>query len=151
MSFWTIEKIDLLRKLVSEKLPASKISIRLNCTKSMVSGKVNRLGLKLKGNPKKKIIYKPKKLKYKDVKYDKGIRETQSERIKDITNLKINECRWPEGHPGDPAFFFCAAMVKENKPYCEVHYAIAYVPYRQKSNVPFKEPNSSTRFNFKSR
>lgn len=36
-------------------------------------------------------------------------------------------CCWPIGHPGTKAFRFCDDVALPGKPYCNQHYAIAYV------------------------
>jgi GcrA cell cycle regulator len=40
------------------------------------------------------------------------------------------DCCWPIGHPRTPGFRFCDEASLPGKPYCEVHYAQAYVRVR---------------------
>lgn len=43
-----------------------------------------------------------------------------------LFELEPNDCRWPCGDPCDKDFFFCGGSVVPDKPYCRVHYRIAY-------------------------
>ena|SRR3990167_5096115 len=45
ISFWTESRTAVLKKLHEERLSNALIAVELDCTKGMVSGKINRLGL----------------------------------------------------------------------------------------------------------
>lgn len=48
---------------------------------------------------------------------------------KTLLQLRVNDCRWPLGHPGEEGFGFCAAQVcGEGEAYCARHYLAAYAP-----------------------
>jgi GcrA cell cycle regulator len=47
---WTEERLALLRRLVAEKKTASQIAAVIGCTRNAVSGKANKIGLRLESN-----------------------------------------------------------------------------------------------------
>jgi hypothetical protein len=49
---------------------------------------------------------------------------------KTLLILKENECRWPIGEPRHPDFHFCGALKLAGRPYCEIHWRMAFQPAR---------------------
>jgi GcrA cell cycle regulator len=49
---------------------------------------------------------------------------------KTLFDLGRHDCRWPVGDPQSDLFFFCGAVVEQDKPYCTGHCARAYVETR---------------------
>lgn len=45
---------------------------------------------------------------------------------KTLLELGPGHCRWPCGHPGEEAFFFCGDTQVKDRPYCPSHCSIAY-------------------------
>ena len=54
----------------------------------------------------------------------------KTKKTKTIANLEGNDCRWPIGDPRHPDFHFCGARQAIGRPYCEVHWRMAFVPAR---------------------
>lgn len=44
----------------------------------------------------------------------------------------VHKCQWPLGEPGTKAFRLCGDPARNNRPYCSVHCALAYVPLRER-------------------
>lgn len=99
---WSDEKVELLRRMWEEGVPASEIGSALGTTKNAVIGKAHRLKLNQRENP---IARKPPY----------------------VVELTAHSCRWPEGHPGEAGFHFCGKPVMTGKPYCREHVARAYI------------------------
>lgn len=38
-----------------------------------------------------------------------------------LTDLEVDGCRWPYGHPGKPGFHFCCFTQIKGRPFCFVH------------------------------
>ena len=54
----------------------------------------------------------------------------KSAKKKTIANLEQNECRWPIGDPREEDFHFCGAPQAAGRPYCALHWSMAFVPSR---------------------
>ena len=111
---WTTERVEDLTNLWATGLSASEIGRKLGITKNAVVGKVRRLNLAMRRAP------------------------TAPKRIPNVVTLdrlKSNQCSWPEGEPGQPDFRFCGKPASINKPYCEEHCLIAYVPPKKKQSA----------------
>jgi GcrA cell cycle regulator len=54
----------------------------------------------------------------------------KTQKTKTIANLEKNECRWPIGDPRHADFHFCGARQAAGRPYCELHWGVAFVPSR---------------------
>lgn len=118
---WTDERIELLKSLWAEGLPAGEIGRRLEVTKNAVVGKVHRLGLPKRPSPIKNAVSSsttPRAKPKKKVKADEPIR---------LADLGPGMCSWPIGDPGNPDFHFCGAKSIPGKPYCLAHCEKAYV------------------------
>jgi GcrA cell cycle regulator len=55
---------------------------------------------------------------------------------KTVANIGRNECRWPIGDPRHPDFHFCGAPQVPGRPYCELHWRVAFVPARARQAQP---------------
>jgi GcrA cell cycle regulator len=151
---WTDERVELLKKLWSDGLSASRIAMELGgITRNAVIGKVHRLGLS--GRAKSASSSAPRQRKARSPSqmlrigrggirgntalaraYDMDV-EAEPEVIDNIipigqrrTILELTEstCRWPIGDPGSADFFFCGGNAVSGLPYCAYHARIAYQP-----------------------
>jgi GcrA cell cycle regulator len=55
---------------------------------------------------------------------------------KTLLNLEKNDCRWPIGEPRQPDFHFCGAPQVSGRPYCELHWRMAFQPSRPRHQQP---------------
>jgi GcrA cell cycle regulator len=149
---WTKERVELLKKLWSEGLSASRIAAQLGgVTRNAVIGKVHRLRLlgrgkslsagaareasssshmvrmsqaSIRGNTALAHVYD----------YDAELTPKQIENIIPIRQwcslLELTEqnCHWPIGDPGSGDFVFCGGNSVPGLPYCAYHRRIAYRP-----------------------
>jgi GcrA cell cycle regulator len=151
---WTDERVELLKKLWSDGLSASRIAAELGgITRNAVIGKVHRLGLS--GRAKSASSSAPRQRKARSPSqmlrigrggirgntalahaYDIEV-EAEPEVIDNVipigqrrTILELTEstCRWPIGDPGSGDFFFCGGNAVNGLPYCAYHARIAYQP-----------------------
>ena len=49
---------------------------------------------------------------------------------KKLLDLEKGDCRWPIGEPRLPDFHFCGAPQVADRPYCELHWRMAFQPSR---------------------
>ena len=105
---WTPERAAALIAWWNEGISASEIGRRLSVTKNAVIGKAFRLQL-----PKRRPS-SPDQLDRQSV-----IR---------LERLGAGMCSWPLGAAGEEGFHFCGALAVPGKPYCPMHYKLAYLP-----------------------
>ncbi|NJO34354.1 MAG: hypothetical protein HC869_15720 [Rhodospirillales bacterium] len=55
---------------------------------------------------------------------------------KTITTLERDDCRWPVGDPRSADFHFCGAKALAGRPYCELHWRMAFMPARPRTTSP---------------
>jgi hypothetical protein len=55
---------------------------------------------------------------------------------KTVANIGRDECRWPIGDPRHADFHFCGAPQVPGRPYCELHWRMAFVPARARQAQP---------------
>ncbi|RCL02918.1 MAG: GcrA cell cycle regulator [Candidatus Tokpelaia sp. JSC161] len=163
---WTNERIELLKKLWTEGLSASKIATQLgSITRNAVIGKAHRLKLSGRGKITKhdpKVSSHPSCDSHFSVKTHAHTAFLQSENITKhhtkiqkkhgkhsvisisshhihITLLQLTEssCRWPLGDPLNEDFHFCGAASEEGSPYCSYHSSIAFQPLTERRRVKF--------------
>lgn len=110
-TFWTDERIALLRERWEDGVPARRIAADLahGCTRMMVIGKANRMGL-----PMHEAALTPLK------------RRQQIEFIEDMFKPRVPTCQYPIGHPGEEGFHFCGDKPRLDSSYCQSHHAICY-------------------------
>lgn len=104
-SDWTPERIELLTRLWKGGVITSEIGCRLGITKNAAIGKVHRLNLR------------PRIVTEKPPKAESA-----------MFNLRVEQCRYPIGHPNKPGFRFCDAKAKTGSAYCAQHHRICYIP-----------------------
>jgi GcrA cell cycle regulator len=153
---WTDDRVELLKKLWSDGLSASRIATELGgISRNSVIGKVHRLGLS--GRAKSPSTSVPRQRKprahgqmMRIARH--GIRgntalaplhayeaelEPEPELIENIIpmgqrcsilELTESKCHWPIGDPSASDFFFCGGKTMEGLPYCRYHCRIAYQP-----------------------
>jgi GcrA cell cycle regulator len=49
---------------------------------------------------------------------------------KTVATLEKSDCRWPIGDPREADFHFCGAHQAPGRPYCELHWRMAFQPSR---------------------
>ena len=66
---------------------------------------------------------------------------------KTIETLGRNDCRWPNGDPRHPDFHFCGAARSGDRPYCDLHWRLAFQPPkgREPQRVPAVSPAAPQR------
>ncbi len=105
MTFWTEEKVELLRKLWAEGLSATMVGNQLGCTRNAVIGKIGRLGLSVPINKVPVIINKKV---FREQKYNAYV---ESKSIFEVTG-----CRYPIDDK------FCNCQICNDHPsYCTEH------------------------------
>jgi GcrA cell cycle regulator len=151
---WTDERVEVLKKLWTEGLSASRIATELGgVTRNAVIGKVHRLGLAARAKSPSATGPRPRKprshaqmlrVSRPSVRgntalaqvFDLDI-EPEPELIDNViplgqrrTLLELTEqtCRWPIGDPGHSDFFFCGGQTITGLPYCAYHSRVAYQP-----------------------
>jgi GcrA cell cycle regulator len=118
---WNDERIDRLKGLWAEGLPASQIATELGITRNAVIGKSHRL--KLAGRPKHNpltVRTGPRRAatpRVYGVEPDAGLRCS-------IHQLTADKCRWPHGDPQNADFAYCGAPAPGV--YCDYHDRIGH-------------------------
>jgi GcrA cell cycle regulator len=149
---WTDERVELLKKLWSDGLSASRIAAQLGgITRNAVIGKVHRLRLSGRGRsasaaasrkasssahivriPRASIRGNTALAQVYD--YDTDVTPELIENIIPIgqrcslMELTEQACHWPIGDPGTSDFIFCGGNAVAGLPYCAYHCRIAYRP-----------------------
>jgi GcrA cell cycle regulator len=60
----------------------------------------------------------------------------------------MNDCRWPIGEPKHPDFHFCGAAQAPGRPYCALHWQMAFQPPRprhQAHQLPVVAPAATAK------
>jgi hypothetical protein len=71
-------------------------------------------------------------------------------KMKTVSNLETDDCRWPIGDPRDADFHFCGARQVSGRPYCETHWRMSFVPSRPRYQPSYQQttapalPNASS-------
>jgi GcrA cell cycle regulator len=147
---WTEERVELLKKLWSDGLSASRIAAQLGgVTRNAVIGKVHRLRLSGRGKSPSAVASRTASSSSHMVRtsrasirgntalahvydYDAEVTPKQIENIIPIGQrcslLELTEqnCHWPIGDPGSGDFVFCGGNSVPGAPYCAYHRRIAY-------------------------
>jgi GcrA cell cycle regulator len=148
---WTDERVELLKKLWSDGLSASRIAAQLGgITRNAVIGKVHRLRLSgrksvsaaasRKASFSSHMVRMPRASTRGNTAlaqvYDYDA-EATPESIENIIpigqrcgliDLTEQTCHWPIGDPGSSDFMFCGGNPVAGLPYCAYHCRIAYRP-----------------------
>jgi GcrA cell cycle regulator len=156
---WTEERVEFLKKDWSAGLSCSQIAGRLGgVTRNAVIGKVFRLGLEKRADPRlrltqrsaKKIQAKrepERKPKYFHVRSDKRPfapavsgeplppEPKRPARLFKLANMEDHQCRFPYGDPRSADFGFCGCKKMTGSSYCPGHHGKVYagVPVRERS------------------
>jgi GcrA cell cycle regulator len=56
----------------------------------------------------------------------------KAKKPKTVANLEKNDCRWPIGDPRHADFHFCSAPQVPGRPYCDLHWRMAFQPPRSR-------------------
>ena len=139
---WTDDRIAILKQMWADGAPASAIAARLGgLSRSAVLGKIHRLrfGRAAPAAMKVQAAEAPQKsamLERRRLRRDRApppSSQPQSKgsgrRGKSLLELTNDSCRWPNGHPGKPNFFYCGAPgadLEGGRPYCAQHARRAY-------------------------
>lgn len=138
--WWPPEREKRLAELVTEELTYSQMAAKLDVTRSMVAGKLRRMGLlglsgKNHGGPRstKRVEGSLRRKPWRPVAPalipEVEIIELPADQSKFMVSLadldEQNHCRWPLGHP--PILMYCGAQ-KVGHSYCSRHCRIAYQP-----------------------
>jgi hypothetical protein len=59
-------------------------------------------------------------------------KKLQQKHPKTVATLEKNDCRWPIGDPREADFHFCGAHQVPGRPYCELHWRMAFQPARSR-------------------
>jgi GcrA cell cycle regulator len=57
-----------------------------------------------------------------------------SPKRKTLAALEQNDCRWPIGDPKEADFHFCGAAKLGGRPYCDLHWRMAFQPPRSRES-----------------
>lgn len=153
---WTDERVEVLKKLWTGGLSASRIAGELGgVTRNAVIGKVHRLGLAARAKSPAASPPRARKARQSSAAFrpprtsmrgntalaltlapaDELDREPEpAENIVPIgqrcTILELTEdkCHWPLGDPGQVDFCFCGGKSIVGLPYCGYHARMAYQP-----------------------
>ncbi len=127
---WTDETREQVRHLfVDDGLSYGQISQRLNMSRDVIAGLVNRM--KLTGQGKNAAHGGHKKRKPQEAAPVPLKAATQS-----LIDLGRACCAWPIGDPKDANFRFCGTPTDDRGPYCIEHRQKAYTvsePKREKA------------------
>jgi GcrA cell cycle regulator len=52
---------------------------------------------------------------------------------KTISTIEQSDCRWPVGDPRHAEFHFCGARQLAGRPYCELHWSMAFQPSKPRN------------------
>lgn len=151
-TFWTDERVALLRKLWAEGLTGDQIAAELGgVTRNAVIGKIHRLGLsgrvfvaptatpaprpprpaKAASAPSAKSVGKPvaEPISPRPVVVPEPIPDVEPADARcSILDLTEFTCRWPLGTVGRPGFAYCGSGTYGGGVYCRYHARIAYQP-----------------------
>lgn len=161
MSGWTDDLVATLKKMHADGESVSQIAATVGMTPGAVSGKLFRLGL-CTPHDEQWGKGKAKRIKSRAQRMDTSNsgrmkREAAAAYLRAqfscveivdlppgqsavaVKFLQLNDrtCRWPLGDPRQPDFVYCGAVPFEDRPYCERHTRIAYVPLG--SRLPFMQ------------
>jgi GcrA cell cycle regulator len=139
---WTDDRIAILKQMWADGAPASAIAARLGgLSRSAVLGKIHRLrfGRAAPAAMKVQAAEAPQKsatLERRRPARDRApppSLQPQSKesgrRGKSLLELTNDSCRWPNGDPAKPNFFYCGAPgadLENGRPYCAHHARRAY-------------------------
>ena len=149
---WDEQNTKILRKLWSQGLTASQISIQIpGKSRNAIIGRANRLNLESRVVSKKtfttliakkgnNVEIKQEKLgrkaRFKALLLDKNF---EPENPKKLEELAEDTCKWPIGHPYEEQFYFCGRKPMEKFSYCRLHVLYAFQPRNAKEDDKITE------------
>ena len=109
---WTDERIEVLKTLWGQGMPASEIAETLGdgVTRNSVIGKAHRLQLTGRPSP---------------------ISRKNAPKGPTLLVMTDRMCKWPIGDPKMKGFHFCGRVVDLSTTYCPEHRAVAYQPAKK--------------------
>jgi GcrA cell cycle regulator len=126
---WTDERVAILKELWTGGATAQSIADRLGgISRSAVMGKIFRLRLGAE-TAVLTAVGQSQAGSDDSAEPQSPVRRRRGKSLLELTN---KSCRWPQGRPGTPAFFFCGAPgadLERGMPYCERHARRAYRNY----------------------
>ena len=172
--FWTGDRIEKLRTLWKEGLPASWIAAELGAmSRNAVIGKAHRLGLspRVKTQADRLTVFqgnrKPPASRQRSARIREHAAQLAAAPVEAVepapvpepdaevvplfprvplTGLTGDNCHWPIGDPLDEDFAFCGGSALDGMPYCAHHARIAYTPSRNRQGAkPGPKPHKPSR------
>lgn len=136
-SRWPDDRTARLIELWANGHTCAAIGIRLGVTKNAVIGKAHRLNLPQR--LREAVAHEISETKKAQFAAGRLIMPSRHAVIPepagapDMRNLSLlelepNDCRFPIGDPQKPGFAFCGCPRFGERPYCQYHSRIAYVP-----------------------
>ncbi len=149
MVSWTKERVELLQKLWLEESSAALIAAELGdgISRSAVMGKIHRLGLCGRGQPRSNVKHQPRPAGPREYRLatigsaalraePKTVPERDARifepvavpvaKMLTIAALTQHTCKWPFGDSQEGGFRFCGHDTLEGVPYCRYHTTVAY-------------------------
>jgi GcrA cell cycle regulator len=150
MVSWTKERVELLQRLWLEESSASLIAAELGgISRSAVMGKIHRLGLCGRGQPRSTATQqrKPRLAASREYRLaaigstalraePKAVPESDARifepvavpvaKMLTVAALTQHTCKWPFGDSREGGFRFCGHDTLEGAPYCRYHTTVAY-------------------------
>lgn len=148
-SDWSDERIARLKELAAEGWSTGQIAKEMNATRSAVSGKAMRLGVKFKGaganqyrdhagRRRPVVLTNPNGPAASRPRPKPPAPPPEHAAVHDVVDLKFHHCRWPIGDPAEEGFGFCGAPRDENSVYCPGHKAKGTVPTKSRVRPPYE-------------
>ncbi len=137
---WDSARVDLLKQLWADGLSASQIAEKLGeVTRNAVIGKVHRLGLSGRRQPRRTSprrdragrveMRKPAPRAPRYTVTPERLPPAPAALMLSVAQLAAETCHWPFGDPLLPGFGFCGVRTAPgHRPYCAHHAAIAFNP-----------------------
>lgn len=120
---WTSARVDRLEQLVGDGVLFSEIATDLGITKNTAIGKAIRMGFERRQD----AVLNDQQVVRQKVKAAAKAAAATAKPTPDIFPDR-GGCVWPNGHPEDKGFHFCATPIKgAGLPYCPAHMEVAYV------------------------
>jgi GcrA cell cycle regulator len=155
---WTVEAVDILKRLALEGRSASVIAAALGAeSRNAVIGKANRIGVRLNGFGGRTSLTgrpagsspaaAPRARAPAPPPPDRRAAWTLAQaEIGEMRRVGFEElcglaCRWPLGDPRNEDFSYCGLTPAEGQPYCAGHCRMAYRPPKLRA-----APNPRARF-----
>lgn len=136
-SMWTDDKVAEMRRLIADGVRGKDLLSALECNRSQLYSKLNRLDIKLGMSTPRPRAAPKKKIARIAMSYNKqSFGEPSAPGIMDLTpepsdaamslaDLDNTRCHWPISGAGLD-MMFCGERADECGPYCSRHRAIAY-------------------------